>query len=91
MHRIGKPRILIVGCGDVGMRLLPLLVKKYRVFALTSSSSRMSALRQAGAIPVYGNLDQPETLWRLPHLAAQVIHLAPPATQGLQEDRKSVV
>jgi nucleoside-diphosphate-sugar epimerase len=89
MQRIGKPRILIVGCGDVGMRLLPLLVKKYRVFALTSSTSRMSALRQAGAIPIYGNLDQPETLWRLPHLAAQVIHLAPPATQGLQDRRTS--
>jgi nucleoside-diphosphate-sugar epimerase len=89
MQRIGKPRILIVGCGDVGMRLLPLLVKKYRVFALTSSTSRMSALRQAGAIPIYGNLDQPETLWRLPHLAAQVIHLAPPATQGHQDRRTS--
>jgi nucleoside-diphosphate-sugar epimerase len=87
MQRIGKPRILIVGCGDVGMRLLPLLVKKYRVFALTSSQDRMTTLRQAGVTPILGNLDQPHTLWRLPHLAAQVVHLAPPPSQGSIDTR----
>ena len=25
MNKIGKPRLLIIGCGDVGMRLLPLV------------------------------------------------------------------
>ena len=87
MQRIGKPRILIVGCGDVGMRLLPLLVKKFRVFALTSSPEKMPLLRQAGAIPVLGNLDAAHTLWRLPHLAAQVVHLAPPQAEGSMDTR----
>ena len=87
MQRIGKPRILIVGCGDVGMRLLPLLVKKFRVFALTSSPEKMPLLRQAGAIPILGNLDAADTLWRLPHLAAQVIHLAPPQAEGSMDTR----
>jgi nucleoside-diphosphate-sugar epimerase len=87
MQRIGKPRILIVGCGDVGMRLLPLLVKKFRVFALTSSQERMPSLRKAGAVPILGNLDAAHTLWRLPHLATQVVHLAPPPAEGTIDTR----
>jgi nucleoside-diphosphate-sugar epimerase len=87
MQRIGKPRILIVGCGDVGMRLLPLLVKKYRVFALTSSQEKMTTLMQAGVTPIFGDLDHAHTLWRLPHLAAQVVHLAPPPSQGSMDTR----
>lgn len=87
MQRLGKPRILIIGCGNVGLRLLSLLKKKYRVFALTSSSDRFKPLREAGAIPVYGNLDQPSTLWRLSQLAQQVIHLAPPPMQGQEDTR----
>jgi len=87
MQRLGKPRILIIGCGDVGLRLLSLLKKKYRVFALTSSLERFNSLREAGAIPIYGNLDQPSTLWRLSQLAQQVVHLAPPPMQGQEDTR----
>lgn len=87
MQRLGKPRILIVGCGDVGLRLLPQLTPFYKVFALTSSESRAPLLRQAGAIPVIGDLDQVDTLWRLPQLASRVIHLAPPPTVGQMDTR----
>jgi nucleoside-diphosphate-sugar epimerase len=64
-----------------------LLKKKYRVFALTSSLDRFNSLREAGAIPIYGNLDQASTLWPLSQLAQQVIHLAPPPTQGQEDTR----
>jgi nucleoside-diphosphate-sugar epimerase len=87
MQRLGKPRILIVGCGDVGMRLLAQLIPNYKVFALTSSPEKMLILREAGAIPIFGNLDKPETLWRLPQLASHVIHLAPPQGQGTADAR----
>lgn len=87
MQRFGKPRILIIGCGDVGLRLLSLLKNRYRVFALTSSLDRVNSLREAGAIPIHGNLDQPTTLWRLSQLAQQVIHLAPPPNQGQVDTR----
>ncbi|NHZ67313.1 SDR family NAD(P)-dependent oxidoreductase, partial [Massilia sp. CCM 8694] len=30
-----RPRLLILGCGDVGMRLLPLVRARFRVFAVT--------------------------------------------------------
>ncbi|VVE20292.1 SDR family NAD(P)-dependent oxidoreductase [Pandoraea anhela] len=75
----GRPRLLIVGCGDVGMRALPALVKRFRVFAVTSSDARHAALRAAGAVPVVANLDDRHSLHRIGRLAPRVLHLAPPA------------
>lgn len=82
-----KPRILIVGCGDVGLRLAALLRPRARVLALTSSPERVPLLRAAGVVPLLGNLDQPETLWRLRALAARVAMLAPPPAQGDTDPR----
>lgn len=83
-----RPRLLIVGCGDVGMRILPLLAAKYRVFALTSQPERCAELRAAGAVPVVADLDRPATLARLRGIAPSVLHLAPPQKEG-EHDRRS--
>lgn len=67
------------------MRLLPHLINHFRVFAVTSQSAnseRFSQLRAAGAIPVFADLDQPDTIRRLAGLAKFVVHLAPPQTEG---------
>ena len=85
--RAKRPTLLIVGCGDVGLRVLRLLVPRWRVFALTSSVERCAALRQRGAVPLVGNLDQPQTLGRLGALADAVLHLAPPAGHGTTDAR----
>jgi nucleoside-diphosphate-sugar epimerase len=82
-----KPRLLIVGCGDVGMRLLPLVAKRFRVFAVTSQPARCAELRAAGAIPIVADLDRPATLKRLARLAPWVVHLAPPPRQGALDVR----
>ena len=74
--------LLIVGCGDVGMRVARLLVGRWRVLALTSSPARVAALRAAGIVPLVGDLDRPATLARLADLADAVLHLAPPAPNG---------
>ena len=81
------PRLLIIGCGDVGLRVLKLLHGRWRVFALTSSPARVAELRAAGAVPLPGNLDDPATLGRLPGLADLVLHLAPPAAHGTTDER----
>jgi nucleoside-diphosphate-sugar epimerase len=81
-RKSGKPRLLIVGCGDVGMRLLPLVARRFRVFAVTSRPERAPELRAAGAVPVVADLDRPRTLARLSGLARWVVHLAPPPAQG---------
>ena len=81
------PRLLIIGCGDVGLRVLKALAGRWRVFALTSSPERCAALREAGAVPLVGNLDEPATLARLAGLADLVLHLAPPAREGEADAR----
>ncbi len=86
-QKLHKPRLLILGCGDVGMRLLPLLRERFRIFAVTSQAERCDALRAAGAIPLLANLDQPHSLWRLARLAQYVVHLAPPPSDGAQDRR----
>ena len=83
-----RPRLLIVGCGDVGMRLLPLLAGRFRVFALTSQPERCAELRAAGAVPVLADLDRPASLARLRTLAPWVLHLAPPQADG-EHDRRT--
>jgi nucleoside-diphosphate-sugar epimerase len=87
MRTFGKSSILIIGCGDIGIRVAKQLSLGHRVFALTSSSHRFQELREAGATPILGNLDQPESLWRLAGLAQTVIHLAPPQNQGNRDHR----
>ena len=83
----GRPSLLVVGCGDVGLRVLRLLRTRWRLLALTSSPARFDELRRAGAVPLLGNLDQPETLCRLAGLADAVLHLAPPAAAGVSDQR----
>ena len=85
--RFKRPVLLIVGCGDVGLRVLRLLKGRYRLLALTSSPSRAEALRAAGVQPLVGNLDEPATLARLAGLADAVLHLAPPPAQGRSDPR----
>ncbi|HJV80736.1 MAG TPA: SDR family oxidoreductase [Noviherbaspirillum sp.] len=85
--KIELPRVLIVGCGDVGMRLLPLLRGRFRIFAVTSQESRRDELRAAGAVPVIADLDQPASLARLARLASCVVHLAPPQSEGMKDRR----
>ncbi len=87
MQSFGKPSVLIIGCGDIGLRVAQQLSRSHRVFALTSSPNRLQELRGVGAIPIVGNLDQPETLWRLSNLAQTVIHLAPPQNHGNRDYR----
>ena len=84
---LGKPRLLIIGCGDVGLRIVTLLRGRYRIFAVTTQRERMQTLRDAGAIPLLADLDRPETLARLAQLAPTVLHLAPPQPEGAIDRR----
>lgn len=87
MQSFSKPSILIIGCGDIGLRVAKQLSRSHHVFALTSQQSRFQELREVGATPILGNLDQPESLWRLAGLAQTVIHLAPPQNSGNRDCR----
>ncbi len=76
-----KPRLLIIGCGDIGLRVAQLLARKFHIIALTSSPGRLPVFRAAGIRVLVGNLDDAACMPMLQRLAAQsdyVLHLAPP-------------
>lgn len=88
--RFRRERVLVVGCGDVGQRLLRDQSKAGggpRWLALTSQADKRAALRALGAVALIGNLDRPSTLRRLAGLADRIVHLAPPPGEGEQDSR----
>ena len=82
-----RPTLLIVGCGDVGLRVAKLLRGRWRLIGITSSPGRCAELRAAGIVPLVADLDQPATLQRAAGLADAVLHLAPPPLQGANDPR----
>lgn len=89
--RFRRPRVLIVGCGDVGLRAAAALPRRVRVLALTSSPARRDQLRARGIVPLSGNLDRPASLRRLAGLATRVLHLAPPPAEGDADPRTAAL
>ncbi|WP_420894318.1 NAD-dependent epimerase/dehydratase family protein [Vandammella animalimorsus] len=88
--RFRQERVLVIGCGDVGMRLARLQARNGRWLALTSSPGRCGQLRQLGLQPLLGNLDEPATLRRLAGLATRLVYLAPPPAAGTLGDPRSL-
>ena len=89
--RFRRERLLIVGCGDVGLRVARLLhagpgAARIQVLALTSSPDRRALLRSQGIRPLRGDLDDAATLRRLSGVATRVLHLAPPPGEGAGGD-----
>ena len=89
-RKLRRARVLIAGCGDVGLRCVPLLVQRAaapRVVALSSQPARLAELRAAGTTPLIGDLDERRSLRRLAGLASTVLHLAPPQKTGDDDSR----
>ncbi len=84
--RFKRERLLIIGCGDVGQRVVR-AQRHVKVVALTSSPERVAALRAQSVTPMVGNLDAPASLQRLAGWATRVLHLAPPPLQGSTDPR----
>lgn len=85
--RFRRTRVLIVGCGDVGVRVVRHLPRRVRILALTQQPERIPELRALGIVPLVGSLDKPATLRRLAGLAQRIVHLAPPPTIGNRDPR----
>lgn len=85
--RFRRERVLIVGCGDVGLRVAVQMRNRVRLLALTSQSERTVELRAKGLVPLWGNLDDSASLRRLAGIATRVVHLAPPRSEGWSDLR----
>ena len=64
---------------------------RIRWLALTSSPERLELLRQAGVMPLQGNLDRPASVRRLAGLGDRLLYLAPPPTEGWTDPRASAL
>ncbi len=82
-----KKKLLIIGCGDVALRTVPLLKTRYRILGLYRNVDRADLLRANGIIPIYGNLDCPKSLKKLAGIAHLVLHLVPPPNHGKRDTR----
>ena len=80
-------RLLIIGCGDVATRMIPLVRERYVLYALVRDRERFAAMRALGLKPLWGDLDRPDTLGALPGLAHDVAHFAPPPRSGVIDTR----
>jgi nucleoside-diphosphate-sugar epimerase len=89
-------RVLIIGYGDVAQRWAKAFA---RHAALSSSRHRHSwcalvrrpeaaaAVRQAGGVPIYGDLEDFRKLRRIAGVADTVYYLAPPPNTGVDDPR----
>jgi nucleoside-diphosphate-sugar epimerase len=84
---MGMRRLLIVGCGDVALRMVSLLRGRYRLYALTHSIERHELLRAYGITPLSGDLDDAHSLSRLAGVPHDVLHFAPPPNVGNSDGR----
>mgnify|MGYP003385103097 CR=1 FL=1 len=80
-------RIIIVGCGDIALRVSRLLKTRYHLFGLVRRSDRFAQLRAAGFTPLPADLDDRRSLHGLAGLADVVLHFAPPPNQGEYDTR----
>ncbi len=79
--------LLLVGCGDIARRLLPLLRDRYRLYALLRDPEKSAAWRAGGAMPLIADLDDRRCLARIGGVADIVIHLAPPLPGARRDTR----
>lgn len=77
-------RLLVVGCGDVGQRLLRLLPAAVSVTVLARTPAKW---RGRGVSVLAGDLDDPRSLRRLAGGFDAVVHLAPPPAHGERDLR----
>ena len=80
-------RILIIGPGDVALRLIPTLTTKFRVYALVRNPATAQRLRELDVMPIVGDLDDRHSLARVGRIADVVFHFAPPPASGAIDSR----
>ena len=83
-----KACIMIVGCGDIGLKVAALeQASGQTVVALARSESSAHNLSQHGIKSIQGDLDQLKTLYDLPTERTVLYYFAPPPATGEDDPR----
>ncbi len=80
-------RVLIIGCGDIALRTIPLLRGHYSLYALVRDPSYRKRLRAMGVTPILGDLDDRHSLQRIAGIAEIALHFAPPPSKDRIDTR----
>lgn len=80
-------RLLIVGCGDIATRALPLFAKTFQISALARSGPDIVRLRELGVSGIGVDLDQPDSLAGIDFSVDCLLHCAPPPGSGAGDTR----
>jgi nucleoside-diphosphate-sugar epimerase len=82
-----KQKILVIGAGDIGRRVIALTRAKHEITAATSTPAHRAPLKHLGASAVPADLDRPGSLKRLPRDWGLLLHCAPPPARGRRDTR----
>ena len=87
-------RLLIVGCGDVGLRLIRRLrashpASRIAIVATARRAEQQDAIRMAGAVPLRVDLDQRHEAARIAALGRRAVISAPPSEGGGTRDLRT--
>ena len=80
-------RVLLIGCGDIALRVAERLRHRARLVGLTRTPGDVAKLRGHGIVPLVGDLDDRRTLARLRTAPFAVLHFAPPPGEGRDDPR----
>lgn len=74
-RRFRRQRLLIIGCGDIGQRVVQQLHHGWQVMGVARSDETLQKIRTAGALAM-----QADDAHRLARWATHILHAAPPAS-----------
>ena len=75
-RRFRRQRLLIIGCGDIGQRVVQQLHHGWQVIGVARSDETLQKIRAAGAMAM-----QADDALRLARWATHILHAAPPASR----------
>ncbi len=87
-RRLKKPWLAIVGCGDIGLRIVARLQGRFGILATATQGPALEKIRRAGARALALDLDMPRVRARLRGIALNILVLAP-ASRGGDRDARS--
>lgn len=86
-RRFRQLRLLVIGCGDVGLRLCGQLDPRIICTGIVRTGQRAQRVRGAGARPLVFDLDAPDNRRRPEAVATHIVYLVPPDPQRSGDPR----